>query len=620
MQRGWINCNAAGPGYSLSFPGLSRDLLLAVVLRPACGRHLGVCIATAHLRLFRKIRSFKCWPSPNPRSKTYTISNVGERMERRYSISVMMEDTSTSFINKGFLKCHVSERSYPFRQRVFIFCLHCLKMRSPSWFYGHRKDCGGAPSQERLDFFNSRYDHFVRDIESEIDLLDEVGSLFRESSRTGVMPESGHRGLHRFRPTTDSHQGLLPAFPTEFDEGGEEPDEFYENSPEQTSLSDERTVRCISDCFDEFCFLDKTISCERFVSLSRAFFEPENGLLSSSVGISIRVKARILSRVVRKVFVLLSLSKTQADVLNRFLKTVLISVSAWNEDFARSIHAVYFSCLRECVSQNVENDRLVRVHFQTCRCFSIAVDTALFGQDHVLSCIARFVFDDRVEQFPLFFSVCLATTGEEHAQFMSNRLKAMNAPLSKFCGVTTDGASNMMGPANGMVRHLRLLIQRELGVLSTTFNHVWCLAHRLNLVVADFQKIPYINSVLIFARWFSSKRKTVAYRKWLKQSFPNSRFKKVPKPSETRWAFYRDVLDSLLTQTVQIEDFLRQDSEFQSFRWKLHPLCEDNSGDRTLFFSNTFVVQHFKFSLKILDTLLTSIVKMQHKYTIFSLV
>ena len=105
------------------------------------------------------------------------------------------------------------------------------------------------------------------------------------------------------------------------------------------------------------------------------------------------------------IVVLLSLTKNQADVLNGFLKAILLYVSDKNEEFARCIHAGYFSCLLESVRQSLEKVSLVRKCFQECQRFSVAVDTALFRQDHVLSCIARFVFEDRIEQFPLFFRV-----------------------------------------------------------------------------------------------------------------------------------------------------------------------------------------------------------------------
>ena len=147
------------------------------------------------------------------------------------------------------------------------------------------------------------------------------------------------------------------------------------------------------------------------------------------------------------------------------------------------------------------------------------------------------------------------------------------------------------------------------------FDHVWCLAHRLNLVVADFQNVTYINSVLHFARWFSSKRKAVVYKKWFRETYKNERFKKVPKPSQTRWAFYRDVLGCVLEQCWKIETFLKDDCEFLALKAQLQPLCENDHNNPSTFFSNKLVFGHFKFSFSILDKIWSVVVRMQGQYS-----
>ena len=194
----------------------------------------------------------------------------------------------------------------------------------------------------------------------------------------------------------------------------------------------------------------------------------------------------------------------------------------------------------------------------TCKYFSLAIDTALFGQEHVLSCTSRFVFDERMEQFTLFYSVCHASTGNELAQFVFDKLKQFKVPFEKLVSVASDGAKNMIGAVNGMIPNLKRLIKQEINVDHAPFKSVWCLAHRLNLVITDYMRVPYINSVFLFADWFTSKRKAVQDKKWLSQKYPNNHFKKIPKPSETRWSFYRDVLKALLTQMKQIGDFFER--------------------------------------------------------------
>ena len=157
--------------------------------------------------------------------------------------------------------------------------------------------------------------------------------------------------------------------------------------------------------------------------------------------------------------------------------------------------------------------------FETCNKFSIALDTALFGQDHVLMSSVRFSFDAHLEQMPLFFSVRDASTGHDLAVFVFNRLKQMNAPLSKLASVSTDGASNMMGHDNGMFSCFKRLVQQDLGQVPCFLNNVWCFAHRLNLVIRDFQNVEHINSVFLFCDWLSQKRKAVAYKKFLREQY-----------------------------------------------------------------------------------------------------
>ena len=70
----------------------------------------------------------------------------------------------------------------------------------------------------------------------------------------------------------------------------------------------------------------------------------------------------------------------------------------------------------------------------------------------------------------------------------------------------------MIGHTNGMVSHFKRLVAVELGTVECPFKHVWCLAHRLNLVIRDFQNVPNINSVFLFSDWFASKRKAVVYK------------------------------------------------------------------------------------------------------------
>ena len=221
-------------------------------------------------------------------------------------------------------------------------------------------------------------------------------------------------------------------------------------------------------------------------------------------------------------------------MLNKIIKVILVLTSPKTEEIARKIHASYLSCRREAVKQHTERDSSVETRLATCKYFSLAIDTAQFGQEHVLSCTTRTVFDEKMEQLTLFYSVCHASTGEELAHFVFDKLKQFNVPFKKLVSVATDGAKNMIGGVSGMIPILNRFVRQEVGADHTPFKNVWCLAHRLNQVITDFQRVPYINSVFLFANWFTTKRKAVQYRKWLSKTYPNNHFKKIPKPSETR--------------------------------------------------------------------------------------
>ena len=57
-----------------------------------------------------------------------------------------------------------------------------------------------------------------------------------------------------------------------------------------------------------------------------------------------------------------------------------------------------------------------------CWFFGLAIDTAQFGRDHFMSCVARFGFEDRISQEVLFFDKVSETTGKEMARFVFKKI------------------------------------------------------------------------------------------------------------------------------------------------------------------------------------------------------
>ena len=238
-----------------------------------------------------------------------------------------------------------------------------------------------------------------------------------------------------------------------------------------------------------------------------------------------------------------------------------------------------------------------------------------FGQEHVLACFGRFTFQDCLKQFPLFFSICHASTGEEIAAFVFQMLKQMHAPFEKLSSIATDGANNMIGRDNRMTVYLKRLIQHEMGNESCYFHSIWCMSHRLNLVVGGFERVEHIKDVLKFSDRFASRRKTVSYRRWLYGQNQNASCKKIPKPSETRWCFFSVVIDALLDQTKEIDMFLSQDEDFHSFRrsmWK--PDASIGTDLTEAFLNNPFILSHFKFAQSILEKICRMNSQLQQTY------
>ena len=78
-------------------------------------------------------------------------------------------------------------------------------------------------------------------------------------------------------------------------------------------------------------------------------------------------------------------------------------ISPESASVAKKIHASYSSCLREAQRVHCTNEAKQLEMFRDCMYFSLALDTAQFGQDHFMSCVGRFGFDDRVDQVILIF-------------------------------------------------------------------------------------------------------------------------------------------------------------------------------------------------------------------------
>ena len=279
-------------------------------------------------------------------------------------------------------------------------------------------------------------------------------------------------------------------------------------------------------------------------------------------------KANIITSLVRKLSVILSLSKTQNEQILSFWKAMIIFIEPRNEEIANKIHASYSTCLRQCLKDELAGKRLCQQYMKECSHFSIAVDLALIRREHVLSCFARFAIKETFIQIPVFFTVCHVETGEDLALFMMAKLDEHGAEFQKLVSVTTDGAANMNGKYSGMSACLKRLVRQRCAtahILFDEFHTVWCFAHRVNLVTRDFMCLKGVNIVKSFADWFADRRRQVSYKTFLSGDRSGNKLKSIPQPSDTRWFFYRDVFSAILSQRKVVEEFLTTEECFVPF-------------------------------------------------------
>ena len=104
------------------------------------------------------------------------------------------------------------------------------------------------------------------------------------------------------------------------------------------------------------------------------------------------------------------------------------------------------------------------------------------------------------------------------------------------------------------------------------------------------------------------------------KKYPERRFKKIIKPSETRWSFYKDVLASVMSQTDETEQFLKHDRDFIATRQRLFPFPGALVQPSMDFFTNWFIHSLFTFALSILKKISCVSDSLQEQYTILPVV
>ena len=271
-------------------------------------------------------------------------------------------------------------------------------------------------SSKSIDKFRSCFFHVVSDIHSEIDYMFERGTLFEERRGSGRRIQRKAARLRRCQDKDIPH-GLVPRPPiADADEIGQV-DEEAENGDDGTDPLFE-DVEAISLGFYESCFSKAFFNSHSFISDCHSLFQEYENKTDQKTAF---LKAKVISNDTRKVFPELSMTRRQMDKLNRLIKAVILCVAPELGGLTEHIHAGYMSCIRDSAGRVAEKETSLDRSFVSCEYFSLAFDTALFGQEHILSCIVRFVFPDKITQLPLFMRTCTSSTGEDLGSFHLQR-------------------------------------------------------------------------------------------------------------------------------------------------------------------------------------------------------
>ena len=196
-------------------------------------------------------------------------------MHKPFKLDVFKYQPTSSLITKGFLKCVVTETTSPFSSRQLAYCLHCRKLKSVSWFSRHKRKVGFTPSPQIVALFDAKFKDYFQDILTEVELMSEMGRLFLEGRQTvGRKSTSSKQGQQLDDLPSETVDDGPPFVETEPEfESGSQPVIDMDGNADDMCLQAERMVECISDCFEDYCFLDNTFDLNRFASLSQRLLE-----------------------------------------------------------------------------------------------------------------------------------------------------------------------------------------------------------------------------------------------------------------------------------------------------------------------------------------------------------
>ena len=309
----------------------------------------------------------------------------------------------------------------------YFFCLHCQKVFSRTGFYYHKNTFTFTVQQVEeviADFVTNRERHDNL-LKVEFERRFQSGAM-RRVTYTQQTPQHTIAFLPRPlpfqppRPTRPVRPIVRPLSntPPVLETGQSERDDG------EIDVFDE-----VQDDFPEMfdCFSTDGFSPSRFDAFIRDFFGEVPERIEKKEFDEIQTKkVKIISVLAQHLYIMCTLSKEQIKNITSFWKTMLCFISLENTRFAKRIHVSYSGCVRDARNQYQQIQRRHVEMFRECCYFSLALDTAQFGRENFLSCVARFGFLDKISQEILLFEKISKTTGQELARFLFDRLVEKN--------------------------------------------------------------------------------------------------------------------------------------------------------------------------------------------------
>ena len=517
--------------------------------------------------------------SPNPRPRRgflaslfvisrllylYCLKNtIDTLMSSPFKADIHLNDRDFMSIRRsGYISLDLWTPQRPIPTRM-CYCLHCKHVYSLTWTQKHLKRIRNSINVSGL-FNPDKVELYRNDIFSELQLMNER-RRFSSPRQSRMFLPLPLRDDPAAWETIGTNQAGIEAFSRDGLEQDCSEQLMREEGPSDDSDNDTvQEMEPVIECLLKNSFFRSEFEGEKFISLADCVMQRAT-LCSEEKRIHI-IKAGIVSSLARKLSSILCLTKTQTEQLFRFWKTMIVFVSPQSEEISRRIHASYSSCVRHTLRDEQQKKNACRRYFGECSFFSIALDSTLVRNENLLSCFARFSFHDHIIQVPVFFDICHDKTGNGIAQFVFTKLLENDVVFEKLVSVCTDGASNMTGRFGGMTSVLKQLVQQHCTRMGRPFNDfhtVWCLAHRMNLVTKDFLELKGLNIVKAFSDWFSDSHRQTAYKTFVAERACNQRLKSIPRPSNTRWLFYHDVVSAILSQRESVVDFIAGNEDFQ---------------------------------------------------------